>query len=100
MLVRYIAKLTLNRTCGLLFWLWVSDCRQKFGHLCGHHKTRLHTLIVQWACDRRDSWLFCWCYRVDRGLHNTIDLGGAVAGVPFFVCSVGHPLLKSTKKLS
>ena len=30
----------------------------------------------------------------------TIDIGGAVAGVPFFVCSVGHPFLKSNTVFS
>ncbi len=31
---------------------------------------------------------------------STIDNGGAIAGVPFFVCSVGHSFLKSNKVLS
>lgn len=33
-------------------------------------------------------------------LTTTIDIGGAIAGVPFFVCSVGHSFLKSNKDFS
>ena len=100
MLVRYIAKLTLNRlvvySSGFGVPIVVRSLVTSTATATHHSIPLLYSGLA--IAETIGS--FVDATVLTAAFTSTIGIGGAIAGVPFYVCSVRHSFLKSTKKLS
>ena len=99
-IVRYIAKLTLKRlvvySSGFGFPIVVRSLAT-FAATANHLSV---PLLYSGLAIAETIGSFVGATVLTAAFTNTIGIGGAIAGVPFYVCSVRHSFLKSTKKLS